>query len=183
MLIRGVIDPLTGLPTRQSMDEVVVRAMVRSTRLSECLALALIDVDRLREINQRYLFTAGDKVLVAVAKVIRACLRPEDCVGRIGGDRFLVVAPNTNRTHAERLGEDMRLGAERQIVECRTTVIPVTVSIGVAVAKAGSGVSYDQLKCIAATLLVKAKADGRNRVCVRESDDSSIAITCKPDDF
>ncbi len=178
------LDPLTGLPNRRGMDELVARELSRRRKHDlPHLALGLIDVDHLKDINARYMLPAGDKVLADLAKVIARSLRTIDSLGRIGGDRFLVVAPDTNLQEALALGEHIRSGVEEHIFRYKANMIAVRVSIGLAVANQGVITDYDQMKPIAAACLAQAKWSGRNRCCASYCQDPSVRPQLTADDF
>jgi diguanylate cyclase (GGDEF)-like protein len=161
----ALTDPLTSLPNRRAMDRLAERELRRRDRYPEPVALGLIDVDHFKRINERYLLPGGDSVLVDMGKSLMASLRTVDSLGRIGGEEFLVVAPETNLTGATVLGERIRSSVEGHTFHYKDSPIKVTVSIGFAVAEAGIAADYDQMKHIAAQALAEAKYTGRNR-CV-----------------
>src|SRR5262249_40469470 len=129
-------------------------------------ALGIIDADHFREINRRYLLPGGDQVLIGLAKTLTASLRTVDTVGRIGGEEFLVVAPETSYDGASVLAERIRSTVERTKMFYKEQPIEVTVSVGFAVVEGDHLSDYDQLKHLAAQALVEAKAAGRNRSVV-----------------
>jgi diguanylate cyclase (GGDEF)-like protein len=106
-------------------------------------------------------------VLIDLAKTLTASLRTVDSVGRIGGEEFLVVAPETNLEGAASLGERIRVAVENSTYYYDGKPIKVTVSIGFAVAEAGVAADYDKLKHFAAAALSGAKSHGRNRCVVQ----------------
>lgn len=161
----ALTDPLTALPNRRAMDRLAERELRRRDRYPGPLALGLIDVDHFKEINNRYLLPGGDKVLVDLAKALNNSLRTVDHLGRIGGEEFLVIAPETNMEGAVVLGERIRSGVEKTVFTYKDEIIPVRVSIGFAVADENTVADYDQMKHIAAAALSEAKLTGRNR-CV-----------------
>jgi diguanylate cyclase (GGDEF)-like protein len=163
----ALTDPLTGLLNRRAIDDVVRTELKRQARYPTPLAIGLVDADHFREINRRYLLPGGDQVLIGLARVLSNSLRTVDTVGRIGGEEFLVVAPQTNIDGAMVLGERIRTHVENARITYKEQHIHVTVSIGFAVADAGLMADYDQLKHIAASALGEAKALGRNQVIVR----------------
>jgi diguanylate cyclase (GGDEF)-like protein len=162
----ALTDPLTGLPNRRAMDRLTERELRRRDRYPSPLALGLIDVDHFKEINARYLLPGGDKVLVDLAKVLLSSLRNVDLMGRIGGEEFLVIAPETNMEGAEVLGERIRSTVERGVFAYKEEIIPVRVSIGFAVAEVGVSADYEHMKHIAAAALNEAKVAGRNRCII-----------------
>jgi diguanylate cyclase (GGDEF)-like protein len=164
----ALTDPLTGLPNRRAMDRLAERELRRRDRYPSPLSLALIDVDHFKKINDLYLLPGGDQVLVEMGKSLMASLRTVDFLGRIGGEEFLVVAPETNLAGATSLGERIRSSVEAHVFTYKESIIKVTVSIGIAVGEAGIPADYDQMKHVAAAALAEAKFSGRNR-CVLQS--------------
>lgn len=163
----ALTDPLTGLPNRRAIDRLVEAEVRRRARYPSSLSLGLLDADHFKEINNRYLLPGGDQVLIDLSKTIAASLRTVDSVGRIGGEEFLIVAPETSLEGATTLAERIRSGVEGSVFQYKTQPIRVTVSVGFAVAPAGSITDYDQLKHVAAAALAEAKDSGRNRCVVR----------------
>jgi diguanylate cyclase (GGDEF)-like protein len=161
----ALTDPLTGLPNRRAMDRLAERELRRRDRYPGPMALGLIDVDHFKKINEQYLLPGGDSVLVEMGKSLLVSLRDVDVLGRIGGEEFLVVAPETNFAGAAALGERIRAAVEQHVFTYKESLIKVTVSIGFAVVDAATPAEYDQMKHIAAGALAEAKFTGRNR-CV-----------------
>jgi diguanylate cyclase (GGDEF)-like protein len=163
----ALTDPLTGLPNRRAMDRVAKSELRRRSRYPGPLALGIVDIDNFKEINRRYLLPGGDHVLVTLARVMAGSLRTVDSFGRIGGEEFLVVAPETSLDGAAVLAERIRSAVER----CRPTYkgesIAVTVSAGFAVADEHITTDYEQMKYLASAALGEAKATGRNRCIIR----------------
>jgi diguanylate cyclase len=163
----ALTDPLTGLPNRRALDRLAEAEIRRRTRYPSTLALGLIDADHFKEINNRHLLPGGDQVLVDLARVLSASVRTVDTVGRIGGEEFMVVAPETNLEGAIVLGERIRSAVESNDFSYKGQRIEVTVSAGFVVAEASVNAEYDQLKHIAAAALAEAKSAGRNRSIVQ----------------
>jgi diguanylate cyclase (GGDEF)-like protein len=163
----ALTDPLTALLNRRAIDDVARSELRRHARYRSPLALGVIDADHFREINRRYLLPGGDAVLVDLARILTGSLRTVDSVGRIGGEEFLVVAPETAHDGAVGLGERIRATVEGHEFKYQDESIQVTVSIGFAVADADTAADYDQMKHLASAALSEAKASGRNRCIVR----------------
>ena len=163
----ALTDPLTGLPNRRAMDRLSERELRRRDRYPSPLALGLIDVDHFKQINSHFLLPGGDRVLVDLARCLGASLRNVDLMGRIGGEEFLVIAPETNNEGAVVLAERIRTNVEKYPFAYKEHTIPVTVSVGFAVAEAGVPADYEQMKHIAAAALAEAKMTGRNRCVVQ----------------
>lgn len=164
----AMTDPLTGLLNRRAIDNVATNELKRQARYSGSpLAIGLIDADNFREINRCYLHTGGDEVLRGLAKILVTSLRSVDFVGRIGGEEFLVVAPETHFQGAGVLAERIRQTVERTPIWFREQAIPVTVSLGFVVAEPGIGGDYELMKHVAAAALNEAKTSGRNCFVIR----------------
>jgi diguanylate cyclase (GGDEF)-like protein len=164
----ALTDPLTNLPNRRAMDRLAERELRRRDRYPSALALGVIDVDHFKDINTRFLLPGGDQVLVDLGRSLVASLRDVDLLGRIGGEEFLVVAPETNLEGANALGERIRTTVERSDFFYKQERIKVTVSIGFAVAESGVAADYEQMKHLASVALREAKINGRNR-CIFHS--------------
>jgi diguanylate cyclase (GGDEF)-like protein len=163
----ALTDPLTGLFNRRAMDELARFELKRHARYPSPLALGLIDVDHFKRINTDYLLTGGDEVLKGLARVLTGSVREVDSVGRIGGEEFLVIAPETGEEGAGRLAERIRETVAKTPIEHNGTAIPITVSVGFAVADVGVPADYAGMTEAAAAALAFAKQNGRNRCEVR----------------
>jgi diguanylate cyclase (GGDEF)-like protein len=163
----ALTDPLTGLPNRRAMDHLAKAELRRRTRYPSALALGLVDVDHFKEINARYLLPGGDQVLIGLSKTLVSSVRTVDGVGRIGGEEFQVVAPETNREGALVLSERIRTAIENSRYSYKGEAIQITASLGFAVADVNVASDYDQLRHIAAAALAEAKNTGRNRSVIR----------------
>jgi diguanylate cyclase (GGDEF)-like protein len=160
-------DPLTGLLNRRAIEAVAQREVRRRARKTGPLALGLIDADHFKEINRRHLWPGGDQALMGLARALIGSLRAGDSVGRIGGEEFLLIAPETDLAGGHSLGERIRSLIEQTPINYKGQAIGVTVSIGFAVADTGVGAQYEELKHVAAEALAEAKTNGRNRCVVR----------------
>lgn len=151
-------DPVTGLLNRIALDERLQVELERVGRYGAPLSLLMVDVDRLKAINDRHGHRAGDAALRHVAAAIGAGSRRTDAAGRWGGDEFLVVASGTPleaaATLAERICEGVRAGARE---------VAVTVSIGVTESR-GQQESPAAVLDRADRALYAAKGAGRDRV-------------------
>jgi diguanylate cyclase (GGDEF)-like protein len=162
----ALTDPLTALPNRRAMDRLSERELRRRDRYPGPLALGIVDVDFFRQINANYLHPGGDSVLVDLARCLNSSIRNVDFVGRIGGEEFLVIAPETNAEGAATLGERIRTTIESHEFAYKENLIHVTVSIGFAVAEDAVPADYEQMKHVAAAALSEAKMTGRNRCII-----------------
>lgn len=161
----ALTDPLTNLPNRRAMDRLAERELRRRERYPGALSIALIDVDHFKAINDRYLLPGGDKVLVDLAKCLLGSVRTVDFVGRIGGEEFMVIAPETDMEGAVVLGERIRTTVETTAFTYMDETISVRVSVGFAIAEEGIETDFETIKHLAAAALSEAKKTGRNK-CV-----------------
>ena len=159
-------DPLTGLLNRRAVDRLADAEIRRRERYPSSLSLGYIDADHFKEINTLYRVPGGDQVLIDLGKVLSGCVRTVDILGRVGGEEFIVIAPETTVEGAMILGQRIRSAVEEFPFTYKEDSIRVTVSVGFAVASADLPADYDQLKHIAAGALADAKASGRNRCFV-----------------
>ena len=170
----ATFEGLTGLYRREAVLEILDREWSRSIRYDRPLAIALLDLDRFKWINDRSGHLAGDLVLQRVAAELRAQVRETDFIGRFGGEEFLIVLPETHLDGAERLSEKIRERIEQlEIAIDSGEPLRVTVSIGVAerAEVRGDGKTRARpLLSAADAALYKAKRNGRNRVEAAESE-------------
>lgn len=165
LLLLSTTDPLTGLLNRRAFDERLKLEWRRSQRYLAPLSLLLVDVDGLKQINDRRGHAAGDRAICGVASAIKATLRAGGDTGaRWGGDEFTILAPSTDHTAASSLAERLRLRMSTRILGTEGA----TISIGVAMfdPRRKDLESSSALVEAADTALHDAKAAGRNRVAV-----------------
>ena len=158
-------DALTGLFNRRALDEELDRTWQRHLRSHEPFAVLLVDIDHFKQINDTHGHAAGDRVLSSLAHLLQSHARGTDVVGRIGGEEFLVVLPNSNVNDAERFAERLRGLVEGQAVRAGAQSLRVTISVGIARVQADD-VSVEAVLARADGALYRAKASGRNRVDV-----------------
>jgi diguanylate cyclase (GGDEF)-like protein len=164
-------DELTGLPNRRFFLESMQRELRKMTRatIDEELSLLLIDLDRFKNINDRFGHPAGDDVLREVARRFSRGVRATDLPARYGGEEFAILLPGTGTKGAQFLGEKLRADMEALELRFEGERIPVTISVGVATIDSPD--RYDpeieeQLLRRADEALYEAKDTGRNRVVV-----------------
>ncbi|HKF22276.1 MAG TPA: GGDEF domain-containing protein [Candidatus Angelobacter sp.] len=121
------IDPLTGVENRRALFESAAKAMNFSDRHGVPLSIAYLDLDGFKGFNDRLGHEAGDKLLVVVATKIRGAIRPTDAIGRMGGDEFVLILPESDTETAARILDRVRLDLDRAMREWRW---PITFSIG-----------------------------------------------------
>src|SRR5450830_29898 len=154
-------DVLTGLPNRALLAERIQHAIHVSKRSGLSFAVLFMDLDGFKAINDSLGHAVGDGLLIAVGQRIRACIRGEDMVSRIGGDEFVVVMSNLATPEVvENLAENV-LSVLRQDFRVDEATLRVTSSIGIAVYP-NSGETVDALMKNADAAMYEAKQNGRN---------------------
>jgi len=161
----ALTDVLTGLPNRRFAIEELQRAWAAADRHHHPLACLLIDVDHFKRINDTMGHDAGDAVLQAVASRLRASLRSDEVVCRLGGEEFLVVCRQSSRDCALKCAERLRTAVAARTIEHRGQSLTVTVSVGVADRKEDV-IDVDDLLKLADLAVYRAKQLGRDRVCL-----------------
>jgi len=160
----AVTDPLTGLRNRR-----YVRRHLDGVLQGQDAAVMLLDVDRFKSINDTHGHAAGDLALKEVAERLKSHLRAADVLARYGGEEFMVVLAGAPTDYAAMVAERLRLALSSAPIAIGALSLPVTVSIGLAVAPAGCSVGGAIAAADAA--LYRAKANGRNRVEPAVPDD------------
>ncbi len=154
-------DPLTGLLNRRGMDAVFKSALAVAHRSGRPLAVAMVDIDHFKRINDVHGHDVGDTVLVALARLIKKRVRQADVVARFGGEEFVVLLPDTDLDGAEQLGQ---LLVEAAAAHDHPPYGSVTISVGVAEAT-GEAADLTELLQRADAAMYRAKHLGRNQVC------------------
>jgi len=160
-------DHLTGLLNRRETERRLAAEVERASRYERPLTVVMLDIDDLKEINDRHGHAAGDRVICLLGRLLRTEVRGSDVAGRVGGDEFLVVLPEAPAEGGTALSQRLiaRFQEElRDSPELREMSATVGLSAGVASSKYGS-LSSDQLLSRADAALYTAKRAGRNRTC------------------
>jgi diguanylate cyclase (GGDEF)-like protein len=172
----SLTDPLTRVPNRRSFFATAERLLTRTRFARRPAALLMFDLDCFKTINDRYGHQTGDEVLIAFCQASTAMLRPADLFGRIGGEEFACLLPDTDRQDALRLAERIRTAFERDSQTVGGLMLRATVSVGIAVsdnAKADLGTLLKE----ADRALYRAKELGRNRVQISEPPEQQLPMT------
>ncbi|MFF7063998.1 diguanylate cyclase [Pseudomonas sp. NPDC008258] len=159
---KALLDPLTGLPNRAAWSERVEREILEWQENGGHLAMAILDLDHFKRINDSYGHLAGDKVLKIVADQLRKRLRGRDFIARFGGEEFVLLLPQTSPAAAAQVAEVLRATVEACPFHFKGERVVITTSIGVGAFR--SGERGDQVLKRADAALYRAKELGRNRV-------------------
>ncbi|MDO9196043.1 bifunctional diguanylate cyclase/phosphodiesterase [Rhodoferax sp.] len=153
-------DALTGLPNRLLLSDRCQHALSAAQRAQQCVALMFLDLDHFKNVNDSLGHRVGDEVLVELAARLKAAVREQDTVSRLGGDEFILLLPDTNAEGAARVADKLLQTALMpfQIEQHELTVTP---SIGIALYPK-DGADLDALSKCADAAMYRAKEDGRN---------------------
>lgn len=155
-------DALTGLFNRRALLEIGAVLFAGTARDGRPLSVVMLDIDHFKDINDRHGHRAGDAALIAIADALRSVGRVSDVVGRLGGEEFAIVLPNTGAAEATRFAERIRHAIRSGTVGFSGTRVTLTASLGVA-ERAREDRSIDSLIHRADAALYRAKAQGRDR--------------------
>jgi two-component system, cell cycle response regulator len=158
---QAMTDELTGLANRRHGAHALERAVALAVRHGHALALARIDVDRFKAINDTHGHQAGDEVLAEVARRLAGSVRGGDELARWGGDEFVAILPDTDKTGALRAAERLRSSVAEAPIDAAGRQLPVTISVGWA---HWAGDTPDDLLARADRALYRAKDAGRDAV-------------------
>ncbi len=157
-------DGLTGLYNHRYTQEALAQAMEQAKQTDDPLAVIMMDIDNFRLFNETYGHAAGDRVLKLVADTIGAMSRKGDIVGRYGGDKFVLIAPRTNRRRAKVVAERIRRRLSEQGVHMDGGQrLPLRLSMGIAVCPQDS-TNRDELLAYADASLFESKRAGGDAV-------------------
>lgn len=162
-------DSLTGAWNRGYLTELAEREIALAQRHGRTLAVAMLDIDHFKHVNDTYGHGTGDKVIQLLVNTCTDNLRTVDHFGRIGGEEFVCVLPETDEAEAMICAERLRHAIEALRVEAPQGAFQFTASIGVAILNP-SHVDWSALLKDADTALYCAKGEGRNRVVLATSD-------------
>jgi diguanylate cyclase (GGDEF)-like protein len=168
LVIDSRADSKTGLLNAATWERESTAEIARAVRTRTPMAVALLDIDRFKGINDTYGHLVGDQVIKELARTLDGMLRDYDLAGRFGGEEFSLLLPQTRAVDALRIAERVRASiAGMSIIAPGATGgerVQVTVSIGVAALDSGSKREYAELMAAADAALYRAKADGRDQV-------------------
>jgi diguanylate cyclase (GGDEF)-like protein len=168
------VDTKTGLLNPGTWEREAATEVARAIRTHTSLAVALIDIDHFKAVNDSFGHLAGDRALRTVARALTIFLREYDLVGRFGGEEFALLLPQARALDAYRIAERIRahIGSMPITVSDDAEAEPVRLSISIGVAALGarwdssSGAQLTELLAAADGALYQAKRNGRNQVCV-----------------
>ncbi|MEG3178904.1 sensor domain-containing diguanylate cyclase [Sphingomonas sp. RB3P16] len=159
------VDHLTGALTRRGFVDQAEKEIERASRYGRATSLVMLDVDHFKRVNDTYGHAIGDQVLQQIARIAEVALRPSDLFGRLGGEEFALLLPETNGTAAVIAAERLRQEIANHPMTCPDgSTLHITASFGVAELSASTS-SLTEWLARADTMLYEAKSNGRN--CTR----------------
>ena len=160
-------DALTGVFHRGAIMEFLKNTIEKDTRKKQPTTVILADIDHFKHVNDTYGHVAGDTALKEVSKSLTNHLRSHDCVGRYGGEEFLIILGETNATDAMLITERIRQAISELKFERNEGNFSVTMSFGIACSDNTSHIKTEETLLLEAdSALYHAKNEGRNRVCI-----------------
>jgi diguanylate cyclase (GGDEF)-like protein len=177
-------DSKTGLLNAATWEREATAEVARAVRTRTSLAVALLDIDRFKAINDTYGHLTGDEVLKEIAHTLNTMLRDYDLAGRFGGEEFAVLLPQTRAVDAFRIAERIRSAISALCIIAPGTTggerVHVTVSIGVAALDSGSKRECAELMAAADAALYRAKRCGRDQVQMISTTRGLSAVSSIP---
>lgn len=178
LLLQSLTDPLTGIGNRRALLSRLEQEIARCSRGGYSVTVLMIDVDKLKQINDAAGHQAGDAVLRIVASALRDSTRVSDVVGRFGGDEFLVIAPQTTEAFGCALAERIAAKAHKSFM-ANPRARRASLSIGVATA---SSTTADMLSLLesADRSMYRAKQQGGNAVVAASHEHRQNVVPLRP---
>ena len=163
----ALADGLTGLSNRKGFDKALAACLSAAEPEDEGPSLLITDIDFFKRVNDTYGHLFGDKVIRAVAQILKDNVKGKDTAARYGGEEFVILLPDTPVEGARHLAEKVRATVERcriKRTDNNQAVANITVSLGVASYREGE--SANEFMARAESALYDSKNQGRNRVTV-----------------
>lgn len=159
----AMTDELTGVANRRRMENVAGKEILRARAGNQALTLIHFDIDNFKHINDTYGHQVGDQVLVRIAEICQRALRHFDQFGRVGGEEFHALLPDTTIDTGMQVAERLRVGVETLALDDIAPALRVSISLGVAQLRSAEE-GMEALARRADIALYRAKHNGRNRV-------------------
>jgi diguanylate cyclase (GGDEF)-like protein len=156
------VDPLTFLPNRRTIIKDLQSEVMRAERYRSLFSISVVDIDNFKLINDTYGHPVGDEVLRHVALQLRDGIRHPDVVGRYGGEEFIILLPNSDKTAAAEQAARLCREVRSKVMRSKDQDLQVTISIGIAQFKIGED-SWHSLLKRADNAMFEAKNNGRDR--------------------
>ncbi len=168
------VDQLTGVLNRRGLDDAIVREVARVNRTGNSLAIAMLDVDNFKNLNDTHGHHVGDSALQHLATVIQDTLRPTDIISRFGGEEFVILLPDTNMTEAKNAVTRLQRTLTKRFFMGNNERLLITFSAGISIYRKDE----DQITAInrADQAMYFAKKTGKNKVMTEHELEAKIEI-------
>ena len=166
------VDPLTKIPNRRGFEEQLAIAFSKYRRDQAEYAIAMLDIDHFKQINDTHGHSAGDSVLEVVGHLLSTSIRPYDTVGRIGGEEFALLLPGATPLEAEVVAERCRKKIEAAAVRVNDASLTFRISVGIAGVRSTDANAHVAMNRADAALYL-AKENGRNQVRIAEVENAA----------
>lgn len=164
---KATTDYLTGVNSRGHFMDLAELELNRAIRYESELSLFMMDIDFFKQINDTYGHKVGDDVLKILAKTCRETLRKTDIIGRIGGEEFAILLPETGKGDAIKVAKNLRRKIEKLLVSLEGDIFPIDFTVSIGLTSLTPIVrNLEVLINLTDKALYKAKKTGRNKVCV-----------------
>ena len=161
----AMVDELTGLLNRRNLVARLGAEWERCQRFKHHLGLVIVDIDHFKQVNDHHGHHSGDIALQSMAALIARAVRRVDCAGRLGGDEFLLILPETAQGGSMEVARRLGAASENLVIPGRENQpIPLTLSVGVVSWPETPAAAATELLRAADEALYRAKASGRNRI-------------------
>ncbi|MDJ0516217.1 MAG: diguanylate cyclase [Trichodesmium sp. MO_231.B1] len=157
-------DPLTNIYNRRQIMKLAAQEFARSIRYQNSFSIFLMDIDKFKIINDTYGHQIGDKVIIEMVKTVLKNIRNVDIFGRLGGDEFMVILPETNKEQGVEVAKRICSSMRNIEITFEADIIKFSISIGVA-SYSKEIKNLEEIICSADKALYKAKGGGRNQFC------------------
>ena len=159
-------DPLTKIFNRRHLNTVAEEEISKVRKNHTTLSIVLLDIDHFKKVNDVYGHAAGDAALIGCVDIIKKNIRSTDYLGRLGGEEFCILLPNTNLEEAKILSERIRVSIEEHRIIWEEHSIPITASFGITSFNENAQNEWSNLLNKADIAMYKAKNNGRNQVVI-----------------
>ncbi len=172
----ATFDPLTGLFSRRAFFERAEYTLNLAAREGFKVSVLLVDLDHFKTINDRFGHIIGDMVLTTFGKAVTQLVRKSDVVGRLGGEEFAFLLPNTSQCQASEFSERLHEGINNIVFDAGECAVQVTMSIGIVTLPADVAVNNIQkLLSMADEAMYRAKKNGRARSAIYNENYDRLA--------
>lgn len=175
-------DPLTNSYSRSQILYRISEEIQRCTRSQRSFSLLEVDIDHFKRVNDKFGHPVGDEILIGLVRHLKEVLRSGDSLGRIGGEEFLILLPETDSQGAAQLAERLRAHIESTVNQTAASgPIKITISIGIATFEARNslntprGIILNEIVGKADIAMYEAKNQGRNRIAIYTDSQNRVS--------